>query len=148
MTQASNAESIVGTSSVRILLPITTIQAQEMGFGTIILNDDQGGIITLGTDGTLSLSNTLNNHVGTARTARFTTSGTPNTNLTISFQNGVLTGDGTPIVISNLIHNAGNNPAFDQAGLLTFDVGGQLMVNENQASGIYTGSYNLVINYQ
>ena len=45
-------------------------------------------------------------------------------------------------------HGAGVTPTLDSGGSLTFNVGADLRVKNNQAIGPYSSSYTITVNYQ
>jgi len=79
--------------------------------------------------------------------AAFSVTGAPNANLNITFTNASLTGDGDALTLNNFTHDAGSTPSFDGSGALVVSIGADLHLNNAQASGTYTGQYQMSVNY-
>ena len=51
------------------------------------------------------------------------------------------------MTLNNFVHDAGGTPTTNGSGDLVFNVGGDLVVNAAQASGAYSGTYTVTVNY-
>lgn len=147
-TSSAHARTINGFAVAEIKELIQISETQQLNFGTLYLQNGAAGIASLGVAGTLNLTNAASQDGGAVRTGSFAASGTPNTAVSISFQDGVLSGNGNVMNITNLTHDAGTTPALNASGLITFNVGADLQINENQPTGLYTGTYQVTIDYQ
>jgi len=144
----AHATTTIGSASVSIIQSAEITESQGMSFGQIALNNNQGDVITLAPDGSTS-SITANVISGSlVQNAIFSASGAPNAPISLTFQNGFITGAGSSMNIQNFTHNAGETPTLSPAGSLTFKVGAELQINENQATGNYNGTYQITVNYQ
>lgn len=143
----ARADSAFGNASVTIREAIQITEAQNMQFGIVIVKPSDNDIITLSTDGTLSSNGNVEYKGGNQRSGQFSMAGTPNTNLSITFENALLTGAGDSLSLENFVHDAGSSPAFDSSGALIINVGADLHLNTAQASGNYAGQYQLSVNY-
>ena len=116
-----------------------------MDFGTIAV-DGGGGTVTISAAGAVSgpAGYTFS---GAPAAGAFTASGDATTAVTISFSAGSLTGPGTAMTLNNFTHDAGVTPTTDGTGDLTFNVGADLVTNAVQASGAYSGTYTVTVNY-
>ncbi len=147
-TQPSNAETINGSAHAQILELIQISEVRSLDFGIILTNNGLADTISINTDGSLT-TGTSSSHVGsTVQSGQFTTNGTPNSTLTISFQDAVLSGGGSTMTMTNFTHNAGATPSLDASGILVFNVGADLSISDGQPIGDYSGSYQITINYQ
>ncbi len=134
-----------GNASAQIQQAISITEDTAMDFGTVAV-DGSGGTVTISTAGAVTgpAGYTFS---GSPAAGTFTASGDTSTAVTISFTAGSLTGPGTAMTLNNFTHDAGGTPTTDGAGDLTFNVGGDLVVNAAQASGAYSGTYTVTVNY-
>ncbi|GAB4395081.1 MAG: hypothetical protein Tsb0032_26170 [Kiloniellaceae bacterium] len=134
-----------GNASAQIQQAISITEDTAMDFGTVAV-DGSGGTVTISTAGAVSgpAGYTFS---GSPAAGTFTASGDASTAVTISFTAGSLTGPGTAMALNNFTHDAGGSPTTDGTGDLTFNVGGDLVVNAAQASGSYSGTYTVTVNY-
>lgn len=137
-----------GFVSVNIQENIDITEMQAMDFGALVLQAGQADTVTLTTDGTLTANTVSRIASSPLKSARFLATGTPNATVSISFNNGTLSGTGSNIILDNFVHNAGATPVFNGSGVLDFFVGADLNINSNQAVGAYSGAYQVTINYQ
>jgi hypothetical protein len=141
----THAETATGTATAEIRQTVAVSQTAPLNFG--IINTTSAETITIAPDSSISTLNGTSIS-GTPAAAAFSASGEPNNAVTISFTNGSIAGAGTPIPINNFAHNAGGSPTFAGDGTLSFAVGADLVINDGQAPGIYTGTYEVAVNYQ
>lgn len=141
----SIAETDTGTARVEIRQPVVLSELAQLNFGIVSSND--ADVITISSNGDISSLNGAN-IAGASNAGRFAASGQANSNVTISFASGVVSGVGDDMVVNNFTHNLGSSPSFDGDGALAFDVGGDLQVNSSQIPGVYTGTYQVSLNYQ
>jgi hypothetical protein len=134
-----------GNASATIQQAISITEDTAMDFG-IVAVDGSGGTVTISSAGAVSgpAGYTFS---GSPAAGTFTASGDASTAVTISFTAGSLTGPGTAMTLNNFTHDAGGTPTTDGTGDLTFNVGGDLVVNAAQASGAYSGTYTVTVNY-
>ncbi len=147
-SQPSHATTTSGSATVEILQLIQISEVQGMDFGTILTNNGLADTISLSTAGNLTAGSSSSHSGSISRSGQFSANGTPNSTLSISFQDALLSGGGSTITVSNFTHNAGATPTLDASGTLIFNVGADLTLSENQAVGVYSGSYQITINYQ
>lgn len=118
----------------------------EMNFATVIADPD-GDVIRLNPNGTIVASNG-SLFVGSPSAAQFTIKGRKNRAIFISFSSGdFLTGGGSKMALSNLRHDQGPSPSLGHNGKLTFKVGANLIIGARQASGVYSGTYLVTVDY-
>ena len=134
-----------GNASAQIQQAISITEDTAMDFGTVAV-DGSGGTVTISTAGAVTGPGGYT-FSGSPAAGTFTASGDASTAVTISFTAGSLTGPGTAMTLNNFTHDAGGSPTTDGTGDLTFNVGGDLVVNAAQASGAYSGTYTVTVNY-
>ncbi len=145
---ATHAETIIGNSSAEIRQAIYVAENQSMDFGVLIMDNGDGDTLSLSPDGAITNTSGNVSPLGNTQYAIFSASGTPNTSISLSFQNGSLTGNSSSISLHNFSHNAGTSPTLDATGILVFHVGADLEINTNQETGTYNGNYQVTVNYQ
>ncbi len=141
---SSYAITVTGNASAVIRRNIAATETQTMNFGTIS-SGATAGTVTLSPAGVRS--STLS-YYGTSRPGIFSITGEPSTPLTVSFGNGTLSNGANTMTLSNF--TTSTTPASsttDSSGNLTLNVGADLAVAANQASGNYTGTYTVTISY-
>lgn len=134
-----------GNASAQIQQAISITEDTAMDFGTVAV-DGSGGTVTISAAGAVSGPGGYS-FSGSPAAGTFTASGDASTAVTISFTDGSLTGPGTAMTLNNFTHDAGGTPTTDGTGDLTFNVGADLVVNAAQASGAYSGTYTVTVNY-
>jgi hypothetical protein len=142
---AAFATDQTGNASAQIQQAISIVEDTQMDFGTVAV-DGSGGTVTIDSTGSVSgpAGYTFS---GSPAAGAFTASGDASTAVTISFTAGSLTGPGTAMTLNNFTHDAGGSPTTDGSGDLAFNVGADLVVNAAQASGAYSGTYTVTVNY-
>lgn len=145
MASSALATDQTGNASAQIQQAISITEDTAMDFGTVAV-DGSGGTVTISAAGAVSgpAGYTFS---GSPAAGTFTASGDASTAVTISFTNGSLTGPGDAMTLNNFTHDAGGTPSTDGTGDLTFNVGADLVVNAAQASGAYSGTYTVTVNY-
>ena len=141
---SSYAITVTGNASAVIRRNIAATETQTMNFGTIS-SGATAGTVTLSPAGVRT--STLS-YYGTSRPGIFSITGEPSTPLTVSFGNGTLSNGANTMTLSNF--TTSTTPASsttDSSGNLTLNVGADLAVAANQASGNYTGTYTVTISY-
>lgn len=138
------AITVTGNANAIIKRNISATETQTMNFGTIS-SGATAAAVTLSPAGTRS--STLS-YYGTANPGVFNITGEPSTPLVVSFSNGTLSNGANTMALSNF--TTSTTPASsttDSSGNLTLNVGADLAVGANQASGTYTGTYTVTISY-
>lgn len=137
--------SFQGSASASILQLISITENSVMSYGSI-MTDGQADVITISPDGEISSTNGTTME-GDVSAASFNIAGTPLAAISISFQDGQLSGSGQSMTLNNFTHDAGASALFDNAGVLNFNVGADLSINANQVSGSYAGNYIVNVDY-
>jgi hypothetical protein len=146
VSQLSLASTATGTASAEITQAVVVAQTAPLNFG--VIQADSADVITLATNNVISTLNASTIVSGAPAAGQFNAAGIPNSAVTISFVSGVLSGSGVDMSIDNLLHDGGASPSFNPLGVLNFNVGADLSINAGQEVGIYTGNYQVSVNYQ
>lgn len=148
---AATSATDAADASATILAPLTITAdiTAEMDFGEIspdvvatsVIMDSAGGRTSLDGAGIFG---------GTPAGGNFDVTGAGNLAYTITVPvNGLvtLTGGGTPMAVDDFTDSEGGLANL-LLGTGTFNVGATLMLNANQAVGLYSGTYDVTVNYQ
>lgn len=147
ISQSAFAATDTGQARAQIITPITITTTTTLYFGSI-----QAAV---GGD-TIALD-TSNNAVpagtsvvtGTPTSGSFDVSGTPNALYTITLPASTLLNFGAfNMTVNNFSHNAGATPTIDVSGTSALNIGADLIIAAGQAEGVYTGSYDVIVDYQ
>ena len=147
-----------GVTKVVTITPLNIINTAPLDFGSII-PAAAAGTVTINAQTGVRTATTVTLAGGAFSTAAFVAAGTAlrvvtltlNPATTITISNGANT-----MTINRLRVSAdgggqqtfGPNHTLNAIGVITFNVGGRLNVGANQASGLYTGTFTLTMDYQ
>ncbi|MFB3150089.1 MAG: DUF4402 domain-containing protein [Alphaproteobacteria bacterium] len=143
-------DGISGTVDVTatILAPISISAGGDMDFGTMVPTGIPGGTVTVTPAGAIS-SVDVDLFGGFPAAAAFDVTGASGQAYSITLPlNGTvaLTGPGAPMAVDAFTDDAGANPIL-VGGSDTFNVGATLNVGATQASGTYSGTFSVTVNY-
>ncbi len=155
-----------GTSSATVVEPLSLIKVRDLNFGKIVPRPTAGTVTVNASTGACTVTGAIM-QVGTCSTAQF--AGVGRRNLTVRFQlpgTVTLSGPGGATMIADtltvgpapdLTFIGGNGNGLGNGnrryrinsptGIFTFQVGARLNVGANQAPGIYSGTFNVTVQY-
>jgi len=140
------------TATARIVKPLTLTWVQDLNLGTILLSGAgtwTGAVVGVSQAGVLSCANTNVTCSGAVQAARYNVAGTNNQLVTITAPNVTLTNanDATKTLLmtvsspgSVMLTNSGA-PGND------FNLGGSISVDYDTADGVYSGTFNVTVDY-
>ena len=140
------------TATARIVKPLTLVWVQDLNLGTILLSGAgawSGAVVSIAPDGTFSCTNANVVCSGTTSVARYNVTGTNNQRVFITAPNFSLTNanDGTtlPFTVDRGLgyvdlNNSGNTG-------VDFSLGGSISVASTTTGGVYTGTFNVTVDY-
>ncbi len=135
-------------ASANIIAPISIAKQIDLAFGNIIASAAAGTVVV---DVTGTRTNgggaTFPTVAGTVAAAQFKATGFSGSvySITLPADNVVsLSGTGTAMNLTGFTHNA---TEVLTGGEEVFEVGATLQVGINQTAGSYTGSFNVIVNY-
>ncbi|MEY4269221.1 MAG: hypothetical protein RLZZ58_437 [Pseudomonadota bacterium] len=153
-TEAADAHAI-------ILRFASIVQTQELDFGDIVRSRTLAGTVTISPTGTRTSTGGVTPILNTFSAARFIGLGTRNRNVLLNVvpnQVNITNGTGATMRVDNFTignlsgltrQGNSNNYRINAAnGQIAFSVGARISVAANQAAGQYSGTYQIVFNYQ
>jgi len=141
------ATDTTGNATADISTVIALTENTPMAFGDI-LKDAVAGTLVLGTAGAITGAPGTYVLAGAPSAGQFTANGDASATVAISFSTGdTLISGANSMTLGTFTHNAGVTPALDGTGALTFNVGASLTVGATQATGAYSGTYTVTVNY-
>lgn len=147
---AANANS---DSRVDILQGLSVTQNSDLDFGDFVASANQSifrmdpstGVLTQRSGNALSVG-------GSQSPASFTANGIPLLRVRITVAENridlVRDGGSETMRVNRFRFDGPRNRFLDAGGQATYQVGGQLRINANQASGTYRGNFTVTIDYQ
>ena len=142
---AAHAASATGTATAKILRQITLTKTSDLQYATII-SGAAASTVGVSTAGAVSCGANLT-CTGTTTAANFNVQGTNGAVVLVGGDSSVtLNGSLGGTMSSTLTYSAPNITLSATGG--SFQVGGTLSVGANQASGDYSGTFNVTANYQ
>ncbi len=135
-----------GPVDIELFAPISISTSGDMDFGTM-LTTGTAGTVTVTPAGARS-SVDVDLFGGFPAAAAFDVTGRSNQNYSITLpSSATLTSGGNTMTIDTFTDDAGANPSLPGGGSDTFNVGATLHVGATQASGTYSGTFSVTVNY-
>jgi hypothetical protein len=145
------------TAGANIVTPILLEQTETLHFGTMSVLSGAGGTCVLATDNTRTKTGGVNLSAANpaSKNAAYKVSGAASTGYAISLPATItVNGPGGASMLINTLTakpasqaNNATNGTLDGSGADTFTVGGTLNVAANQATGAYTGTFDVTVAY-
>lgn len=144
-SSAAYAVTATGTATAIIRAALSALETQGMDFGILVATASPStatlstaGVVTTGLD-----------KYGVPKSGVFTITGDANSQVTVSIANTTLTstGGGSPMGLTNFTTSPTSPVTVGAGGTVGLNVGAQLAVGANQASGTYNGNYTVTLSY-
>lgn len=147
-----------GMTKVVAIKPTNILNVTPLDFGSII-PAAAAGTVTINAQTGIRTGTVVTLAGGPFSRARFVAAGTPLRVVTLTLNPSpgiVITSGASTMTINQLRVSAngggpqplGPNHTLDAIGVITFDIGGRLIVGANQAPGLYSGTFTLTMDYQ
>lgn len=160
---AAQANSFTADVQVGLIEPLTITKLSDLDFGDLVVTT--GGTVVLSPTDTATCTATGGViHAGECEAATFAGIGVTGQRVRVRRPPGqqiTLNGPGTDMTVTNItilsdgtLTPSQSNPVWERFliaaadGTFFFRVGGTLNVNPNQAPGIYTGTFDIRLDYQ
>ena len=139
------------TSTVRVEVEsraITLANVAGLDFGKV-LPYGSAGSVTVSASGSYSASNAFISDATTIQASAWSVTGIPGAPFAITLPTSVTINNGVEnMTVTNFGRSGGLAQQYlDAAGNASFNVGARLNVGANQPAGIYSGTFNVTVNY-
>ena len=144
----SNSASTSANSTARVVTPISIAKTADMNFGDVVAGGS-AGTVALTPAGVRSATGgaTLGNAGGVAAAA-FTVSGQGSATYAITLPaSTTVTSGGNSMTVDTFASNPSGTGALSAGGSQALTCGATLNVGASQASGTYTGTFNVTVTY-
>ncbi len=137
------------TAGANIVAPLTLTETSDMHFGTLSVNNNPGTVVlTPGNVRTSTGGVSLSSATPTHRVAAYSVTGQGTLSYVITLPTSVTIQQGpNSMVVNNFTTNKPGNIGTLSAGVDAFNVGATLQVSDSQATGEYSGNFNIVVAY-
>lgn len=140
------------TATARIVKPLTLNWVQDLNLGTILLSGAgawNGAVVSIARDGTFSCTNTNVVCSGTTQVARYRVTGTNRQQVTITAPNVTLTNANNALQTLTMAVDSPGTVTLPNSGTtgVEFPLGGSITVDSTTGDGVYTGSFNVTVDY-
>jgi Mat/Ecp fimbriae major subunit len=146
----ASAATVTADATVNVLGPIAITVDNSLNFGTVAPGAS-GGTVVVGTASNVATCTGVLCLPGSAKRGQFHISSAMNgAVINISVGNAIdLTGAGTAIPLTGLtMSDADGKITYSSTLAENVYVGGTITVNNGQAAGVYTGSFDITADYQ
>lgn len=140
---SAQAAPSTGTATATIFAPITVTKTTDLAFGTIVAGAAAANV-TITSAGVRTCDAGLTCS-GTISAVSFNIAGSTGEIVTVSSDAVVTLASGANTMTATLSPNA--TTLMLAGGVASFKVGGTLSVGANQATGTYTGTFNVTVDY-
>lgn len=149
---AQASASTSASASSRVIQGISIAKTADMAFGTVVKPSSSNGTYTIAnTADTLSVSGTgAAAAAGTTSRAKFTVTGEGGQNISVTVPATMTMTSGANNITVNLSSDTTSsslNGTLGSSGTKAVNVGGDFTIASTQASGDYTGSFNVTVAY-
>ncbi len=144
------AASAQGTASATIVQAIGISAGDALRFGNAAPDAVNPGTVIVGTDGSRSNTGGVTlSEMAAYGAASFEVSGDPNATYTITLPASILLSDGgeNQMTVDGFVSNPNGTGTLSGAGSQTINVGATLNVSAGQATGSYSGTFEVSVDY-
>lgn len=148
---AHAASNQVATVSATIVKPLTLKWVQNLDLGTIVLGPGTWSNATVGISrtGTFSCTNANVTCSGATRVAQYNVTGTNNTVARITAPNVTLVNQSDATKTLTLVVDSPGTVPIPNSGNpgVNFSLGGSIAVSSSTVGGVYSGTFNVTVDY-
>ena len=142
---AVTSNSASATATVNIVSPLQLTNTAGLNFGTVV-GPFSGTVVRVSNTGTRTCGSLTCS--GTPSAAAFTVKGTASQGLTVKVDTSVTMTSGSNNLSVDLTTDLPTAVATDATGAASFGVGGSLTIPASTPDGLYSGTFNVQVNYQ
>lgn len=142
-----NGGTTQGDASIKIAVPVQVSQTKALNFGQVIRSNNEVGYVSVDQSGNRTGRNVvLEDNTGVSN-GLFSISGERNrqVNIVVDTASTLRNENGQTLTLA--IKGESSKQNLDGNGKKDYKVGGEINIAQNQASGNYTGTYNVTVSY-
>jgi len=150
-TAAAHAATQVAQVNATVAKPLVLARVQDLDLGSIILGPGtwSGATVGISRTGTFSCSNANVTCSGATKVAKYNVQGSNNMVVRITAPNVTLVNQSDSAKTLTLTVDAPATVTLQNSGApgLDFPIGGSISLNSTTASGTYSGTFNVTVDY-
>ena len=149
--QGNPTASATATASANIIQPLEIVKTADLAFGNIASGTSEGTVV-IATDGARTSTGgvTLIEAGNVSNAASFDINGYADASFTIEAPASIVIeteGGAEQMTVDNFVSSLGADSVLDANGEATLQVGATLNVSAQQAAGLYSGSFDVIVAY-
>jgi hypothetical protein len=149
--QGNPTASATATASANIIQPLEIAKTADLAFGNIASGTADGTVV-IAVDGSRTSTGgvTLIEAGNVSNAASFDVTGLADASFTIEVPTSIVIeteGGADQMTVDNFISSLGADSVLDVNGEATLEVGATLNVSAQQAAGLYSGSFDVIVAY-
>ena len=149
--QGNPTASATATASANIIQPLEIVKTADLAFGNIASGTSEGTVV-IATDGARTSTGgvTLIEAGNVSNAASFDVNGLADASFTIEVPASIVietAGGADQMTVDNFVSSLGADSVLDANGEATLNVGATLNVSAQQAAGLYSGSFDVIVAY-
>ena len=146
----ASAQTFTAKASAKVVKPLVLTGIQNLDFGTVLIGTGSwsGATLSLSRAGVLTCPAQLMCS-GLTRVARYNVAGSNNRSVRISAPDVTLINQSDPTRTLNMIVDSPGSVYLTNSGAPghNFPLGGSIQISSTTADGIYTGTFNVTVDY-
>jgi hypothetical protein len=149
--QGNPTATASATASANIIQPLEIVKTADLAFGNIASGTSEGTVV-IATDGARTSTGgvTLIEAGNVSNAASFDVNGLADASFTIEVPASIVietAGGADQMTVDNFVSSLGADSVLDANGEATLNVGATLNVSAQQAAGLYSGSFDVIVAY-
>ena len=149
--QPAYAATQMVTVNATSVKPLSLVSVQSLDLGTLVLGPGswQSAMVGISQAGVFSCASSFITCNGATQAASYTVTGSNGQTVRIAAPNVTLTNQANPSQTLVLVPDNPGTVTLPNSGTkgATFSVGGSIVVSPSTASGTYTGTFNVTVDY-
>ena len=150
-TQGNPTASATATASANIIQPLEIVKTADLAFGNIASGTSEGTVV-IATDGARTSTGgvTLIEAGNVSNAASFDVNGLADASFAIEVPASIVietAGGAEQMTVDNFVSSLGADSVLDANGEANLQVGATLNVSAQQAAGLYSGSFDVIVAY-
>jgi hypothetical protein len=149
--QGNPQASATATASANIIQPLEIVKTADLAFGNIASGTSDGTVV-IAVDGARTSTGgvTLIDAGSVSNAAAFDINGYADASFTIELPASIVietAGGAEQMTVNNFVSSLGADDVLDANGEASLQVGATLNVTAQQAAGLYSGSFDVIVAY-